>query len=83
MRKTDREYKLNTNKIMKVIEFLREAQYSRLTVGYRWMTIGHNGFMVCERLRRKGTTTILGEELTEDEAVKLLIEGEELYHDLL
>lgn len=68
---------------MKVIEFLQKAQYSRLTVGYRWMTAGFNGFQVCERLPRKQTTTILGEELSEDEAVKLLIEGEEMYSDLL
>ena len=68
---------------MKIVEFLKEAQYSRFTVVYRWMTIGSGGFTVCERLPRKRTTTILGEKLTEDEAVKLLIEGEEAYHDLL
>lgn len=68
---------------MKVIEFLRQAQYSRLTVGHRWMTIGYNGFTVCEKLPNKRNTTILGEQLTEDDAVRLLIEGEELYHDLL
>ena len=68
---------------MTVIEFLNKAQYSRLTVGKRWMTIGHNGFKVLERKKYQKHTTVLGEELTEEQAVKMLIEGEELYHDLL
>lgn len=68
---------------MKVIEFLRKAQYSRLTVGSRWMTVDSKGWTVCERKRHAKTTTILNQGLTEDEAVELLIEGEELYHYLI
>lgn len=68
---------------MKITEFLKNAQYSRLSVGYRWMFASHNGYTVCERLPRKRKTKTLGQELSEDDAVKLLIEGEELYHDLL
>ena len=68
---------------MKVVEFLRKAQYSRLTVGNRWMLSSHNGFDVLERKKYQRTTTRIGEELTEEQAVRMLIEGEELYHDLL
>lgn len=67
---------------MKITEFLQKAQYSRLTVGYRWLFAGDDGYVVCERLPRKRTTTILGTNLSEDDAVKLLIEGEDLYSDL-
>ena len=66
---------------MTVIEFLREAQYSRLTACKRWMTIGHNGFKVLERNKYK--PTVIGEELTEEQAVRMLIEGEKLYSDFL
>ena len=76
-------YKTQKSNTMKIVEFLQKAQYSRITVGYRWMYARKNGFTVCERLPRKRTTIILGEEVTEDEAVKLLIEGEEAYSDLL
>jgi hypothetical protein len=69
--------------IMKITEFLQKAQYSRLSVGYRWMFADAYGYTVCERLPRKRATTILASEITEDEAVRLLIEGEELYSDLL
>lgn len=68
---------------MTIVEFLRKAQYSRLTVGRRWMYASSNGFNVCERLPRKRTTTRLAENVSEDVAVRLLIEGEEAYHDLL
>jgi hypothetical protein len=68
---------------MKITEFLQKAQYSRLTVGYRWLFADAYGYTVCERLPRKRKTKVLGSEFTEDEAVKLLIEGEELYSDLL
>jgi len=51
---------------MTVIEFLNKAQYSRLTVGQRWMTIGHNGFKVLERKKYHKHTTVLGEELYHD-----------------
>jgi len=68
---------------MTVIEFLNKAQYSRLTVGERWMTIGYNGFKVLEQKKYQKNTTVIGEELTEDQAVRMLIKGEELYHDLL
>lgn len=62
---------------MKIVEFLSKAQYSRLTVGYRWLFAdGKDTYTVCERLPRKRNTTILISKATEDEAVKLLIEGE-------
>jgi len=68
---------------MKIVDFLREAQYSRFTVGKRWMTIKAGGFTVFEQMETGTLGKAIGTELTEDEAVKLLIEGEELYHDLL
>ena len=68
---------------MTILEFLQKAQYSRLTVGERWMTYRHGGFTVCERKKGVNNTVIIGEKLTEEQAVKLLIEGEELYHDIL
>jgi len=37
---------------MRVIEFLEQAQYSRLTVGNRWMTACAGGFKVLEKPRR-------------------------------
>jgi len=69
---------------MTIVEFLRKAQYSQLSVGYRWLfSDGENTYTVCERLPRKRNTTILISKASEDDAVRILIEGEELYSDLL
>lgn len=67
---------------MKIAEFIQKAQYSRLSVGDRWLTASSLGWQVCERRRYQKTTRIIIDTESEDEAVAELIKGEELYDDL-
>lgn len=69
---------------MKISEMLQRCQYSRITVGYRWMyASGENMWKVVERKRNARKTITILETTSEDLAVQCLIEGEELYSDVL
>jgi hypothetical protein len=69
---------------MKIFELLQQAQYSRITVGDRWLVWSCNGWKVLERRKHQRHTKIIIETFIEDLAVLELLKGEpEAYSDLI
>lgn len=69
---------------MTISELLKEAQYSRITVGDRWLIWTSNGWEVLERKYKQKTTRRIISTQSEDEAVYYLLQGEyELYEDVI
>ncbi len=68
---------------MTIVEMLQNAQYSRITVGDRWLICTAKGFEVLERKRHAKHTKRIIDTFDEHEAVNELLKGEELYSDLV
>jgi len=70
---------------MTIADLLQKAQYSRLTIGNRWLTAGHPKWKVLERDPDSPNDQgkVVCETTDEDEAVKELLKGDPLYKDLL
>ena len=63
---------------------LSNAQYSRITVGNRWLTAGHPKFVVMQEGAggKAGRPFEVIRTLSEDLAVNELLKGEPLYSNL-
>jgi hypothetical protein len=69
---------------MKISELLKEAQYSRITIGDRWLIWTSKGWEVLERKRKQKNTRFVVTTQSEDEAVLELLKGEsDLYSDVI
>lgn len=69
---------------MKIVELLQQADYSRITVGDRWLVWSSNGWKVLERKKHQKHTKIIIETFIEDKAVLELLKGEaDLYSDVI
>lgn len=69
---------------MKIAEILQKAQYSRITIGCRWLIWTSNGWTVLEKKRNKRIVVTIIETFNEDTAVLELLKGElDLYSDVI
>lgn len=87
--KYKKEEKNEKQQNMKIAEIFKEAQYSRLQIGNRWLTAGGRyGWMVLEermgdRWGKLPKGKIVCQTKSEDKAVLALLKGEPLYSDVV
>lgn len=68
---------------MKIAELLKEAQYSRLEIGNRWLSRSGNNWRVLEVDKKGKIGQVIITTSSEDKAVEELLKGEPLYKDVL
>ena len=68
---------------MKISEMLRLAQYSRIEIGNRWLTVSGKGWKVLKPQKGNINGKVIIDTDSEDEAVAELLKGEPLYSDIL
>lgn len=67
---------------MKLIDTLSKCQYSRVTMGNRWLTGGYPRFTVLEAVEGEDQGKEIISTSSEDEAVRALLAGEPLYKNI-